>query len=161
MDPHSRLVQYNHRPPKAGPPIQITRTPLMDRKKQPGSQRHQPGDSTLPFTARPIVTNSRITKTQKLHRDMYLVFVTNALERKSHVCILSTALTGALTSDHRETLKISKSWSVSSISRVCLTTRPRRGHNFSCGFLHSLMLSPAWRGHILPSQRLSSRCPGQ
>lgn len=85
MDPHSRLSQFNHRPPKAGPLTQNTRTLPMDKKKQAGPQKHQFDASTLLLIARPIVTNSRVKKNQKLHRDMHLAFVNSALERKSQV----------------------------------------------------------------------------
>ena len=85
MDPHSRLSQFNHRPPKAGPPAQNVRALPMDRKKQTGPQKQQFDPSALLLAARPIVTNSRVKKNQKLYRDMYLVFVNSALERKSQV----------------------------------------------------------------------------
>jgi hypothetical protein len=134
----------------------------MDKKKQAGPQKQQFDTSTLLLIARPIATNSRVKKTQKLHRDMHLAFVNNALERKSQVRIFLLRLCWRqLTSDHRETLKILTSWSVSSISRVCLTTHPHRDLSFGCGSPHSPMSSPAWSGHTLPFPRPSSRCPGQ
>ena len=89
MDPHSRLSQYNHRPPKAGPITHNIRTLPMDKKKQAGSQKQQFDTSALLFIARPIATNSRVKKTQKLHRDMHLAFVNDALDRKSQVRIFS------------------------------------------------------------------------
>lgn len=85
MDPHSRLSQFNHRPPKTGPPTQNVRTLSMDRKKQAGLQKQQFDTSTLSLVPRPTVTNSRVKKTQKLYRDMHLAFVNSALERKSQV----------------------------------------------------------------------------
>ena len=90
MDPHSRLSQFNHRPPKAGPLTQNPRTLSMDRKKQAGLQKHQFDTSALLLVARPIATNSRVKKTQKLYRDMHLAFVNNALEHMSQVrvCLL-------------------------------------------------------------------------
>jgi RNA polymerase I-specific transcription initiation factor RRN3 len=57
----------------------------MDRKKQGGPQKQQFDASTLLLVARPIVTNSRVKKKQKLYRDMHLAFVNSALERKSQV----------------------------------------------------------------------------
>lgn len=85
MDPHSRLSQFNNRPPKAGPFAQNTRTLSMDRKKQAGLQKQQFDASTLLLVPRPIVTNSRVKKTQRLYRDMHLAFVNSALELKSQV----------------------------------------------------------------------------
>ena len=85
MDPHSRLSQFNHRPPKAGPLTQNSWTSPMDRKKQAGPQKQHFDASTLLLAARPIVTNSRVKKTQRLYRDMHLAFVNCALERKSQV----------------------------------------------------------------------------
>ena len=87
MDPHSRISQFNHRPPKAGPLTQNTWTLAMDRKKQAGPKKQQFDTSTLLLVARPIVTNSRVKKSQKLYRDMHLAFVNGALERKSQVRI--------------------------------------------------------------------------
>ena len=145
MDPHSRLSQYNSRPLKAGPLTQNTWTPPMDKRKQAGSRKQQFETSTLLLIARPVATNSRVKKTQKLHRDMHLVFVNNALENKSQVRTFfrPSLLTHYQTSDHRGTLKILTSWSVSSISRVCLTTCPHRGRSFSCGSPRSPTSSPA------------------
>jgi RNA polymerase I-specific transcription initiation factor RRN3 len=87
MDPHSRLSQYNHRPPKAGPLTQNTRALSMDKKRQAGPQKQQFDPSALLLLARPIATNSRVKKAQKLHRDMHLAFVNNALEHKSQVLV--------------------------------------------------------------------------
>ena len=85
MDPHSRLSQYNNRPPKAGPLAQNTRTLLTDKKKQAGPHKQQFDASTLLLVARPIATNSRVKRNQKLHRDMHLAFIDNALEQKAQV----------------------------------------------------------------------------
>jgi len=57
----------------------------MDKRKQAGPRKQQFETSALLLIARPIATNSRVKKTQKLHRDMHLAFVNNALERKSQV----------------------------------------------------------------------------
>jgi RNA polymerase I-specific transcription initiation factor RRN3 len=57
----------------------------MEKKKQAGLQKQQFDTSTLPLIARPIASNSRVKKTQKLHRDMHLAFVNSALEQKSYV----------------------------------------------------------------------------
>jgi len=85
MDPHSRLSQFNNRPPKAGPLAQNARTLPVDKKKQAGPQKQQFDTSALLLAARPVVTNSRVKKTQRLHRDMHLAFVNSALEHKSQV----------------------------------------------------------------------------
>jgi len=59
----------------------------MEKKKQAGPQKQKFDTPTLLLIARPIATNSRVKKTQKLHRDMHLAFVNNALECKSQVRI--------------------------------------------------------------------------
>ena len=59
----------------------------MDKKKQTGPHKQQFDSSTFFLVPRPIATNSRVKKTQKLHRDMHLAFVDNALELKSQVRI--------------------------------------------------------------------------
>ena len=143
MDPHSRLSQYNHRPPKAGPLAQNVRALPMDKKKQANLHKQQFDTSALLIIARPIATNSRVKKTQKLHRDMHLAFVNNALERKSQVRIFPSVPCGVLTSNHRGTLKILTSWSASSIPRVCPAAHTRRGLSFGYGSPHSPMSSPA------------------
>lgn len=162
MDPHSRLSQYNHRPPKAGPPAHNAWALPMDKKKQAGTLKRQIDASALLLISRPIATNSRVKKTQRLHRDMHLAFVNNALELRSQVGVFLLSVSShPLTFDRREILKILMSWSVSSISRVCPTMHPHRGLSFGCGSPHSLMLSPAWSGHIPPSPRLLLPYPGQ
>jgi RNA polymerase I-specific transcription initiation factor RRN3 len=57
----------------------------MEKKKQASLQKQQFDISTLLLIARPIASNSRVKKTQKLHRDMHLAFVNSALEQKSYV----------------------------------------------------------------------------
>jgi hypothetical protein len=162
MDPHSRLSQYNHRPPKAGPRTQTTRALPMDKKKQAGLYGGRFDASAVILISRPIATNSRVKKTEKLHRDMHLAFVNDALERKSQVRSFSLSPpAGQPTLDRRETPKISTSWSASSIPTLCPTTHPCRGLSFGSGFPHFLMSSPAWSGHTPPFLRLSSRCLGQ
>ena len=94
MDPHSRLSQYNHRPPKAGPPTQNTRTLLTDKKKLAAPRKQQFDTSSLLLVARPIATNSRVKRNQKLHRDMHLAFIDNALEGKSQVRVSPPASSG-------------------------------------------------------------------
>ena len=91
MDPHSRLSQYDHRPPKAGPLAQNIWTLPMNKTKQAGPHKQQ-FDTSVLLIARPIATNSRVKKTQKLYRDMHLAFVNNALEHKSQVHIFLVRL---------------------------------------------------------------------
>ena len=161
MDPHSRFSQYNHRPPKAGPRTQATRTLPMDKKKQAGLYGGRFDASAVILIARPIATNSRVKKTEKLHRDMHLAFVNDALERKSQVRSFSLSPpTRQPTLDRRETPMISTSWSASSIPMLCPTMHPHQGLSSGCGSPHSLMSSPAWSGHTPPFPRLSSRCLG-
>ncbi|KAH9967034.1 RNA polymerase I-specific transcription initiation factor RRN3 [Lactifluus volemus] len=81
MDPHSRLSQFNQRPPKAGPAaIKSRHMDLLPLQKSPSLDRF-----TKKFThdlRRPIATNSRIKKNERFSKDMYLAFVNNALQQK-------------------------------------------------------------------------------
>jgi hypothetical protein len=112
MDPHSTLSQFNQRPPKAGPAILNQRqmdssphpksSPSLDRFAKRSPRTHQsrthsrklslsssqsptstPSDSG--DLSRPIVTNARIKRGERLRKDMYLAFVNNALEQKTLV----------------------------------------------------------------------------
>jgi len=90
MDPHSRLNQYNQRPPKSGPPpaprfptnmllkpsLENFPSTLSPTKPKPGSEA-----STF-LVRRPIATNSRIKQNENYRKDMYLAFVNNALQQK-------------------------------------------------------------------------------
>ncbi|KAI0278642.1 RNA polymerase I-specific transcription initiation factor RRN3-domain-containing protein [Russula aff. rugulosa BPL654] len=106
MDPHSRLSQYNQRPPKAGPTIpnqrqmdSLGKSPSLDgfakrsqqhtrqsraRHRKLSSSLSSPTSPTLPDDlSRPIATNSRIKQGDRLRKDMYLAFVNNALQQKT------------------------------------------------------------------------------
>jgi hypothetical protein len=110
MDPHSRLSQFNQRPPKAGPAVSNQRqmdssphskSPSLDRfaKRSPRTRQSRgpckkstsslPSRSPTPLLdgdpSRPIVTNARIKRGERLRKDMYLAFVKNALEQKTLV----------------------------------------------------------------------------
>jgi RNA polymerase I-specific transcription initiation factor RRN3 len=111
MDPHSRLSQFNQRPPKAGPAVQNQRqmdlplhpksSPSLDgfakrsprtRQSHPRSRKLSSSSSQPPTTpldggelSRPIATNARIKRGERLRKDMYLAFVNNALEQKTLV----------------------------------------------------------------------------
>ena len=108
MDPHSRLSQYNQRPPKAGPTIpnqrhmdSLGKFPSLDGFAKQSQQhtrqsraRHRklslslssPSSPTSPDDLfRPIATNSRIKQGERLRKDMYLAFVNNALQQKTLV----------------------------------------------------------------------------
>src|SRR6267154_1065997 len=107
MDPHSRLSQYNQRPPKAGPTIpnqrqmdSLGKSPSLDgfakrsqhtrqsraRHRKLSSSLSSPTSPTLPNDlSRPIATNSRIKQGERLRKDMYLAFVNNALQQKTLV----------------------------------------------------------------------------
>jgi RNA polymerase I-specific transcription initiation factor RRN3 len=116
MDPHSRLSQFNQRPPKAGPAIPNQRemdslpypkSPSLDgfakrsqqrTRQSRGGGRHRKLSSSLSSPtppddlSRPIATNSRIKQGERLRKDMYLAFVNNALHQKTLVRCLRLAL---------------------------------------------------------------------
>jgi hypothetical protein len=85
MDPHSRLSQFNQRPPKAGPVAINQRhmdslSPSLHRftKSSPST----PQSKSLDNLSRPIATNSRVKQGERFRKDMYLAFVNNALQQK-------------------------------------------------------------------------------
>lgn len=84
MDPHSRLSQFNHRVTKAGPQSRNIELipPTKDSFKMPSQK---PSTSTKAVIRRPIVTNSRVKQDEVFRRDMYLSFVSNALQQKINV----------------------------------------------------------------------------
>ena len=112
MDPHSRFSQFNSRQTKAGPKPSPTRSmeqslkttnPLETYKKHPATQRRESSPSVHSLAVRPIATNSRIKQgacpsaqvvcrshqpaspfpDEQYRKDMYLVFISNALQQKS------------------------------------------------------------------------------
>lgn len=91
MDPHSRLAQFNQRPPKSGPYIPTSRfmepspKPKLDYlpKRSPSTGKSPSNPSLL--TPRPIATNSRVKNDEKFRKDMYLSFINNALQQKANV----------------------------------------------------------------------------
>ncbi|KAJ3511569.1 hypothetical protein NLJ89_g4025 [Agrocybe chaxingu] len=89
MDPHSRRSQFNHRAPKVGPPSRNIETPPSKHPEQPKmppkkSRSSTPTTATASFLVRrPIATNSRVKQDEIFKRDMYLSFVTNALQQKA------------------------------------------------------------------------------
>ena len=115
MDPHSRLAQFNQRPPKSGPQVQrmrqmeqrerpITTANVFDhftRHSSPSSSAHAvvfvservvgkdkenaAGNELAAYSARPIASNSRVRRDEKSRRDMYLAFINNALSEKAKV----------------------------------------------------------------------------
>jgi RNA polymerase I-specific transcription initiation factor RRN3 len=94
MDPHSRLSQFNQRPPKSGPYMPTSRfmepspKPKLDylpkRSSSAPSAQKSPS-SPLLLTPRPIATNSRIKNDEKFRKDMYLSFINNALQQNANV----------------------------------------------------------------------------
>ena len=77
MDPHSRLSQFNHRVRKAGPQSRRESIqPPKDSFKMPSQKA---------VIRRPIATNSRVKQDELFKRDMYLSFVSNALQQKTNV----------------------------------------------------------------------------
>jgi RNA polymerase I-specific transcription initiation factor RRN3 len=92
MDPHSRLSQYNNRPPKSGPlPSRRMDPPLQKSKPSPPADKSKsPSQKSSTLTVsfinlRPIATNSRIKQSLQLHHDMHLAYVNNALQQKALV----------------------------------------------------------------------------
>ncbi|THH11903.1 hypothetical protein EW145_g323 [Phellinidium pouzarii] len=96
MDPHSRLSQFNQRPPKSGPQLQYIRqmepktTAVFEqfRKSSSASSLFSPSSSgstkgSKEPPARPIASNSRVRRDEKYRRDMYLAFIDNALTQKA------------------------------------------------------------------------------
>jgi len=94
MDPHSRLNQYNQRPPKSGPPpasrflTNMLLKPSLENFPPTSSPatKPKPGYEASTFLVRrPIATNSRIKQNENYRKDMYLAFVNNALQQKLNV----------------------------------------------------------------------------
>ncbi|KAF9567366.1 RNA polymerase I-specific transcription initiation factor RRN3 [Agrocybe pediades] len=86
MDPHSRRSQFNQRAPKSGPPsrnadIISTHKP---EPKMPLKKTSTSSSETSLLIRRPIATNSRVKQDEIFKRDMYLSFVTNALQQKAN-----------------------------------------------------------------------------
>ena len=81
MDPHSTFSRFNHRVTKAGP---ASRT--VERVKIPSTSAKKLTQADLAVLRRPIATNSRVKQDEIVKRDMYLSFVSNALDQKALVC---------------------------------------------------------------------------
>src|SRR4051794_8491562 len=105
MDPHSRRSQFNQRAPKSGPPsrnadIISTHKP---EPKMPLKKTSTSSSETSLLIRRPIATNSRVKQDEIFKRDMYLSFVTNALQQKANVRHVRTLHTSHTTNlPHRE-----------------------------------------------------------
>ncbi|KAF8969326.1 RNA polymerase I-specific transcription initiation factor RRN3 [Flammula alnicola] len=92
MDPHSRRSQFNHRAPKAGPvsrTVEPISTPKAEPSKMPPRKTSSSAKASSTASAnllirRPIATNSRVKQDEIFKRDMYLSFVTNALQQKTN-----------------------------------------------------------------------------
>jgi RNA polymerase I-specific transcription initiation factor RRN3 len=87
MDPHSTRSQFNRREPKAGPPSRVISEKIVtqDTVKMPPKKKAKTEETCNLLIRRPIATNSRIKQDEIVKRNMFLSFVTNALERKSNV----------------------------------------------------------------------------
>ncbi|KAF8204639.1 RNA polymerase I-specific transcription initiation factor RRN3 [Pholiota molesta] len=89
MDPHSRHSQFNYRAPKAGP-ISRNMDSVSTQKTEPAklppktSSKASKAASNNLLVRRPIATNSRVKQDEMVKRDMYLSFVTNALQQKAN-----------------------------------------------------------------------------
>jgi RNA polymerase I-specific transcription initiation factor RRN3 len=90
MDPHSSYSQFNQRTTKAGP-IPLSRFVEPTPKTPIGSLPKRPMKSSASSSApRLIATNSRVKQDEKYRKDMFLAYVSNALQQKSNVhCIFS------------------------------------------------------------------------
>jgi hypothetical protein len=88
MDPHSNFSQFNHRVTKAGPQSRNIESipPPKDPFKMPS---RKPSVSTNAVIRRPVATNSRVKQDEIFKRDMYLSFVSNALQQKTNVRLFS------------------------------------------------------------------------
>ncbi|KAM6496105.1 RNA polymerase I-specific transcription initiation factor RRN3 [Amanita muscaria] len=82
MDPHSTLSQFNQRHPKAGP-MARSQDSVAIPKRAAKRPKLQSFNSSPVLTERPIATNSRIKQDEKYRRDMYLIFVNDALQKKT------------------------------------------------------------------------------
>ncbi|KAG9317852.1 RNA polymerase I-specific transcription initiation factor RRN3 [Chiua virens] len=91
MDPHSTHSQFNHRTPKSGPYTPTTRIMEQPSKlviekyaKPPPSAKSPPhdADQLLALVQRPIATNSRVRQGEQLKRDMFVAFISKALQEK-------------------------------------------------------------------------------
>jgi len=84
MDPHSTRSQFNCRTPKAGPPSRSTSEKIFtqDTPKMPPKKKAKTDGTPSLLIRRPIATNSRIRQDEILKKDLYLSFVTNALQLK-------------------------------------------------------------------------------
>ncbi|KIL70295.1 hypothetical protein M378DRAFT_183840 [Amanita muscaria Koide BX008] len=82
MDPHSTLSQFNQRHPKAGP-MARSQDSVAIPKRAAKRPKLQSSISSPVLTERPIATNSRIKQDEKYRRDMYLIFVNDALQKKT------------------------------------------------------------------------------
>lgn len=100
MDPHSTHSRFNHRAPKSGP-MSRNQESLLAQKPEPvrlpprkASSKASKEASANLFLRRPIATNSRVKQDELFKRDMYLSFVSNALQQKTTVrACLSPAAT--------------------------------------------------------------------
>ncbi len=165
MDPHSRHNQFNLRAPKAGPlqpsrhmEAPHARTPLAAYTSNKQSQKSPASDSPSSLIRRPIATNSRVKKDEKYRNEMYLSFVTSALQEKANVCHTITGLDSRSRSIYRAAPNASMSWSVNSMPRTCALHPLRNfGRSSKCSHTWFRVLS----AHTLHWSRLSSGCPGQ
>jgi RNA polymerase I-specific transcription initiation factor RRN3 len=91
MDPHSRLSQFNNRPPKSGPlpPRARRMDSSLPKPTLPADKTASPPPKSSTPAAlidlRPIATNSRVKQNQQLHHDLHLAYVNNALQQKALV----------------------------------------------------------------------------
>jgi hypothetical protein len=90
MDPHSRLSQFNQRSPSAGPSLLKSR--FTDSAPKHGGKTQKTPLKTATATAgfsspymRPMATNSRVKQDVKYKSDIYLSFVSNAMQQKAQV----------------------------------------------------------------------------
>ncbi len=112
MDPHSTRSQFNRRTPKAGPLSRSVseKSLIQDNAKMPSKKRAK----TDTLVRRPIATNSRVKQDEMMKRDMYLLFVTNALQEKLNVMSFLCFLKKKIHILYRAILRLSMNSSLNS-----------------------------------------------
>ncbi|KAF8521855.1 RNA polymerase I-specific transcription initiation factor RRN3 [Gautieria morchelliformis] len=83
---HSNSSPFNQRQPKAGPstiPLRHHQDSTQKSMENPNLKRSTAASKDGIATQRPVISNSRVKQDEKYRKDMYLVFVNNALLQKS------------------------------------------------------------------------------
>lgn len=168
MDPHSRLVQFNQRPPKIGPKaasrgyMESPKLTLESFTKKASTPTRKSSSPAPALVRRPIATNSRIRQDEQYRKDMYLAFVNNALQQKLEVSKASEMFTRhRLTSVYRETASPTMNLSANSTRSGSTRRTSRRPRSCDSGSSPSHMSSPVWSALMHPWSRRSSMYHGR